>query len=149
MFTKSNIIIVFFSLVFLASICLLSFHNAKKAINQKKEKVSAISVSNNNEKGVSVSVEDEIKSSIEKTVPDVIVDEVKKTFEVMDFGNGVRYFPFTGARFGEKLSEFIGSNTNLEFVAFAGDVVQRNQEYVRTCDYGATIGYFVIFREKK
>ncbi len=140
MFNKSNIIIASISLFIFTSFCLLSYFHVKRAQNQKKEEISEISVSNNNENVTLVYVEDEIKSSIEKTVSDPIINETKKSFDGRDFGNGVRYFPFTGARFGEKLSEFIGSNTNLEFIALSGD---------DTGPYGTTKGYFVTFREKK
>lgn len=65
---------------------------------------------------------------------------------INDFGNGVRYFPFTGEEFGKKLSEFLGSNTNLEISAISGEV--RKHGIVQSF-WSSTDGYFVTFREKK
>jgi hypothetical protein len=71
-------------------------------------------------------------------------DEVETVLEstpiIIDFGNGVKYFPFTGKEFGKKLSEFLGNNTNLEEKVVAPDDFN---------SYGIIKGYFITFREKK
>lgn len=67
-------------------------------------------------------------------------------FITQDFGNGVKYFPFTGEKFGKKLSELLGSNTNLEISAISGEV--RKHGIVQSF-WSSTDGYFVTFREKK
>ena len=73
------------------------------------------------------------------------------------YGNDVYYFPYIQADFGNALSVFLRRHTNLEVSSIGGDVRRRfgNQDRrskqvdVSHFDYGATVGYFVTFREKK
>lgn len=55
--------------------------------------------------------------------------------EVVDFGNGVYNFPYSGTDFDNALSAFIGSHPDLRLVSFAG--------YTDTQGY--TKGYHVVF----
>lgn len=74
---------------------------------------------------------------------------------VVNYGNGVHYFPHTRADFANTLAKFLNIHTNLEVTAMTGDVVRRTGRYIMslssrydTTDYGAAVGYFVTFREK-
>lgn len=58
---------------------------------------------------------------------------------VIDYGNGVYYFPYTSALFGNKLSAFIKEHEQLELVGLASN---------GTGGYGTNKGYFVYFRER-
>ncbi len=76
--------------------------------------------------------------------------------EVISYGEGVYYFPYIRADFASALVKFLQSHTNLEVTAMTGDVVRRGgsatknlKEYYDKEDYGAAVGYFVTFREKK
>lgn len=62
------------------------------------------------------------------------------TNEIVAYGNGVYYFPYIGAKFGNSLSTFLESHTELEVVAMTGN---------GRGAYGTEIGYFVVFRPKK
>lgn len=55
----------------------------------------------------------------------------------IDYGNGVYYFPDTGAKFGNALSQFIKQHDDLELVAIAGD---------GNGSHGTDTGYFVVFQ---
>ncbi|MES3031218.1 MAG: hypothetical protein V4697_02290 [Patescibacteria group bacterium] len=77
--------------------------------------------------------------------------------EMLNYGEGVWYFPYVGAEFPNSLSQFLVKYTNLEVSAMSPNVV-RLDHYGKIkaispgggqTDYGAAIGYFVIFREKK
>jgi hypothetical protein len=80
-----------------------------------------------------------------------------KTLRMTDYGNGVYYFPSVEADFGNALSMFLQNHTNLEVGAIGGDVRRRvgsrntplTEPDAGACEYGATVGYFVTFREKK
>ena len=120
MFSKSNVIVVLFSLVFFSLICLFSFFHIKIAQNQKKKET------------ITISVEDEIKSSIEKK--DLTTDE-----DVKYFGSNIYKFPQTEDKFAERLHIFLSEHTNLEVSAITDKVGS----------YGVTTGFFVMFREKK
>jgi hypothetical protein len=69
--------------------------------------------------------------------------EVKFT-EIMDFGNGVYYFPYIRENFGNSLSNFIGNHPELEYVNSTGDGTGGGGY-----ENGRDMGYFVVFREKK
>ncbi|MCP6720078.1 MAG: hypothetical protein KJI72_01995 [Patescibacteria group bacterium] len=58
---------------------------------------------------------------------------------VMDYGNGVYYFPQDGSRFGNALSEFIADHPDLELVAFADNGKGA---------FGLSIGHFIVFRNR-
>lgn len=57
---------------------------------------------------------------------------------VIDYGNGVYYFPYTEAKFGNSLSQFLLQQTDLELVAMAGD---------GNGSHGSDLGYFAVFRK--
>ena len=57
--------------------------------------------------------------------------------EAINYGNGVYFFPYLGAEFGNTLSGFIAEHINLELVSFS-------QEQF---GFGG-VGYFIIFKEK-
>ncbi len=82
------------------------------------------------------------KEKIETTIPEY-------DSGIKDFGLGIYYFPQIGSDFGRQLRFFLESHTNLEVSAIAGEVVRFNCTLSPQCDYGATTGYFVTFREKK
>ncbi len=52
----------------------------------------------------------------------------------LDYRNGVFYFPCTGARFGNSLSNFKSKNSDFSVTAITGN---------GTRGYGKDIGYFV------
>lgn len=60
------------------------------------------------------------------------------TNEIVNYNNGIYYFPFSGADFGNALSVFTHAYSELEQISIAPDVAG-----------GHTIGYFVTFRPKK
>ncbi|MDE2188617.1 MAG: hypothetical protein KGJ35_02730 [Patescibacteria group bacterium] len=75
---------------------------------------------------------------------------------VIDYGANVYYFPETQDHFASALAGFLLNNTNLEVTAMTGNVVRQNRGKIEykddndhRSDYGAAIGYFVTFREKK
>lgn len=57
--------------------------------------------------------------------------------EAVDYGNGVYYFPYEEAKFGNALSQFIKRHDELELVAITGD---------GNGSYGRDTGYFAVFR---
>lgn len=59
---------------------------------------------------------------------------------VIDYGNGVYYFPATEANFANNLSAFLYNHPELELVSVTGD---------GTDVHGRDAGYFVVFRKKK
>jgi len=59
---------------------------------------------------------------------------------IVDYGNGVYYFPNAEADFSNTLSYFIEKHPELELVSMAGD---------DTATSGFTCGYFVVFRGKQ
>ena len=59
--------------------------------------------------------------------------------QVLDYGNGVYYFPYVGPDFGNALSTFIGQHPGWELQAMTGNGIGF---------YGANQGYFVCFRKK-
>ena len=59
--------------------------------------------------------------------------------EVVEYPNGVYFFPFTNAKYCNELSAFIGKHPNLEFVGATGN---------GTGPYGYNQGYIVVFRTK-
>jgi hypothetical protein len=69
--------------------------------------------------------------------------------QLKDFGQGVHYFSQTRDEFGVELALFLENHTNLEVSAIAGEVSRKNEMGPYQGDYGATVGYFVTFREKK
>ncbi len=79
------------------------------------------------------------------------------TGEEINYGQGVWYFPSTEAKFANALAKFLSKNQHLEVVAMTGNVVRRNgpknkplsdNSFGAETEYGAAIGYFVVFREK-
>ena len=56
---------------------------------------------------------------------------------VVNYRNGVYFFPYTGAGFGNALSTFIETHKNLEFVSFSEE------------QFGGTVGWFVVFKGKE
>lgn len=58
---------------------------------------------------------------------------------VVDYGNGVYYFPMTNADFGNALSSFIEKHPELELVAVTENGTGFN---------GYDLGYFVVFQER-
>lgn len=56
---------------------------------------------------------------------------------VIDYGNGVYYFPCTEAKFGNALSQFIKQHDELELVAMTGD---------GNGTHGTDTGYFAVFQ---
>jgi hypothetical protein len=62
------------------------------------------------------------------------------TESVVDYENGVYYFHSCKVAFGNTLSAFIKKHPDLDLVAMAPN---------DTSGYGATSGYFVVFRPKK
>jgi hypothetical protein len=62
------------------------------------------------------------------------------TSAVVDYGNGVYYFNYTGTGFGNALSTFLSEHRELELLSMTGD---------GTGAYGSDDGYFVVFRTKR
>ncbi len=58
---------------------------------------------------------------------------------VLCYGNGVYYFPYTEAEYGNALSRFIKDHPELELVDATGDGHHAS---------GIDRGYFVVFRNK-
>lgn len=67
---------------------------------------------------------------------DLGVKKKIETSDIVSYGNGVYYFPFTEEEFGKALSLFIQENPNLQLLSFSGD---------GTDGYGKDIGYFAVF----
>jgi hypothetical protein len=67
------------------------------------------------------------------------VQQVQSVNKVVDYGNGVYYFPFLQSDFANELSAFIGQHPELELVAMTGNGNDL---------YGANLGYFTYFRKK-
>lgn len=64
---------------------------------------------------------------------------------IVDYTNGVYYFPFTNAEFANQLSKFIkANNTQLELVTICGDCTGSYSPNMGYFD----VGYFVVFRKK-
>jgi hypothetical protein len=73
---------------------------------------------------------------------------------VVNYGNGVYYFPYTKAAFGNALSVFLLNHKDMEVSAIACDIIRMEDEEPATpgradFDWGGVNGYFVTFREKK
>jgi len=64
----------------------------------------------------------------------------RKKKEVINYGNGVYYFPYKEDEFGVELSLFFKDHRELEFVSFTSNNIGTA---------GRTVGYFVIFRTKE
>jgi len=65
---------------------------------------------------------------------------------IVDYGQGVFYFPYVKAEFGNNLSAFLKNHPNLEVASIAPDSIHVNGF---DGDWSATVGYFVTFRENK
>lgn len=61
------------------------------------------------------------------------------TAGIIDYGNGVYYFPYKLDGFGNSLSRFIKDHPEYELIALSGS---------GQGDYGRDDGYFVVFRVK-
>ena len=59
---------------------------------------------------------------------------------VVDYHNGVYFFPYRGSEFGNTLSHFIAQHPHLELASIA--------PYSTPVDYAEIKGYFIVFREK-
>lgn len=64
---------------------------------------------------------------------------ISKRVNVVDYGNGVYYFPYDEANFANALSVFIRDHQNLKLVSFSGN---------GNGTYGVDKGYFVVFANK-
>jgi|GEM_PF-4822207 len=60
--------------------------------------------------------------------------------QIVDFGNGVYYFPLVGSDFGNALATFRAAHPDLGQEAMAGDNALGGR--------GNAVGYFVTFRYK-
>jgi len=72
--------------------------------------------------------------------------------EIVDFGNGVYYFPYVRADFGRNLSRFIAEHPELRYVDAAPDGTgSRDGTYDSMSGYehGRTVGYFVVFEPRE
>jgi len=122
-FTLLEILIVIATIAFLAAVVLPILSIAKTNAEQRKH-------------AKAIQVEEEVK----------VIDPIP-------FGNNVFYFEKVGTNFAFALSQFLGSHTNLEVTGFAGDVQRQNRNgsniFSHNSDYGATVGYIVVFKEKK
>ena len=67
------------------------------------------------------------------------VDLEYSTTDVIDYGNGVYYFPHTNHSFGNALSSFINANSELELTALTVNIDD---------DGEGEDGYFAVFRHK-
>lgn len=73
---------------------------------------------------------------------------------IVNYGAGVYYFAYTRASFAKVLVFFLRKYPNMEVVSIAPDVARMNCGKVSSAvfgtesDYGAAVGYFVIFRDK-
>lgn len=63
--------------------------------------------------------------------------------QIVDYKNGVYWFPWTGGEYDRQLSEFRGEHKELELIGATGEVGSSQMGWV------GTIGYHVYFREKK
>ena len=59
---------------------------------------------------------------------------------VVDYHNGVYFFPYTGSEFGNTLSHFIAQHPHLELASIA--------PYSKPANKVTINGYFVVFHEK-
>ncbi|MEI6672086.1 MAG: hypothetical protein WCL02_01675 [bacterium] len=82
----------------------------------------------------------------------VVVDSISQLLQsticdgqITDFGNGVYYFGYINADFGNHLSSFIQQHTELSMVAFAPNDALQNQGS-NVVGTGQTFGYFVYFK---
>jgi len=60
---------------------------------------------------------------------------------VVDYGNGIYFFPYTGSDFGNACSHFLGQHPNLEI---AGIAIDEESDGAKK----RANGYFVYFRKK-
>lgn len=70
---------------------------------------------------------------------------------VVDYKNGVYYFPYTKAKFGNALSAFLRVNNHVRVAAIAGDGdngLHRGIRWNEYNQYGGTNGYFVVVELK-
>jgi len=89
---------------------------------------------------------------MEQEIQSIIGDTSVGGSFVKMYGHGLYFFSCTGDQFGYAFHKFCEANTNLEFVSQSGEVQRQNRVQVRyppsNADYGATVGYWVHFREK-
>ena len=110
----------------------LKFHNNNQEHSLKKQTESITNIVG---KLTVESVPTE-KEQFETSVPS---EKEYNWFGIKNFGLGIYYFSQTGNNFGETLKSFLSCHTNLEISAAAESAPNT----------GVTIGYFVMFREKK
>jgi hypothetical protein len=66
----------------------------------------------------------------------------------ISYGHNIYYFYAAGTNFPQLLARFLDVHTNIEVETFASDVQLQNRLGGANCDYGATVGYTVVFKEK-
>ena len=64
------------------------------------------------------------------------------TRQIIDYGNGVYWFPYMGTEYATKLSEFRKTNPHLELIGATGETGSSLAGRV------FTVGFYVYFREK-
>ena len=72
--------------------------------------------------------------------------------EIVDFGNGVYYFPYIRAEYGRTLSHFIATHPELRYVDAAPDGTGDaggTYDSALSYEYGRTVGYFVVFEKRE
>jgi hypothetical protein len=62
--------------------------------------------------------------------------------QIIDYGEGVYWFPWTGGQYMNKLAQFRKSHLELEFVGATGEIGSSQMGHV------GTYGYTVYFRKK-
>lgn len=86
---------------------------------------------------VHVGCEEEARPSDPANVKNI--NSVMSTARVVDYHNGIYYFPFRMAEFGNRLSAFITQHGELKFLGCAASDVDA---------YGVTSGYFCFFEKR-
>ncbi|MEK7653951.1 MAG: hypothetical protein AAB345_01555 [Patescibacteria group bacterium] len=71
-----------------------------------------------------------------------VASAYSSTSKIVDYGNGVFYFPYTEAEFGNALSAFLKEHPEWELVTFDGNPDKNKKA-------GWLFGYFVGFRKKQ
>jgi hypothetical protein len=84
----------------------------------------------------------------------MLAEKMDSTPHPIPFGHNIFYFSETGTNFPRALATWLDIHTNLEIAAIAPDVTKQNYKDPNDTrfsysDYGATIGYNVVFREKR
>ncbi len=64
---------------------------------------------------------------------------VKAPEPIVDYGNGVLFFPYSNQEFGRRLSNYLAAHPNLSVVSVSDVPVSSS--------YNGSAGYFVIVRE--